>query len=112
MTAGETIVGERQHIFKNADQFGWSAVKKFTSEELAQIEKEERTISSIRKELKEKKQQTNMKSGFGSRKTAYGTTKGQAKSEEQHNTDMVRIQEREQSAALHLYTHNMIRKVS
>ena len=103
MTAGETIVGERQHIFKNADQFGSSAVKKFTSEELAQIEKEERTISSIRKELKEKKQQTNMKSGFGSRKTAYGTTKGRP-SLKSNTTQIWSEFKRESKAQLFIYT--------
>ena len=49
ITAGESLVGERLHLLKIANTWGWTAVTEFTSTDLARTEVEEKKLKKIAK---------------------------------------------------------------
>ena len=49
ISAGESLVGERLHLLKIADTWGWTAVTEFTSTDLARTEAEEKKLKKIAK---------------------------------------------------------------
>ena len=71
--AGEKLLGDRLHLLKIADLYGWGAVTEFTATEFARNEAEEKKLKKIVKQnelkqekAKEKKQYTGRYNGYAS----------------------------------------------
>ena len=48
--SGEVKIGDRLHLLKLADKYGWASVTDFQEEELARSPSEEKKLKRIRKE--------------------------------------------------------------
>ena len=61
--AGEAKLGDRLHLLKLADKYGWASVTDFQEEELARSPSEEKKLKRIRKDVEERKREKAGKSG-------------------------------------------------
>jgi hypothetical protein len=74
--AGEKLLGDRLHLLKIADLYGWGAVTEFTATELARNEAEEKKLKKIVKQNELKQEKAKEKKQYTGRYNRYASGAG------------------------------------